>query len=239
MILPTDYWNGAHKKYTQKDWITKPTIFATQVIKYFPKGAKILELGCGQGQDTKYLVDQGFSVVASDFSQFALDQIKDSRAEIKILDLNNPLPFKKESFDVVYSHLALHYFDKKRTQELFDEIYDVLKPGGIFATLTNTIEDPEVKDGKFIEPEYFEFETIKKRFFSVDSMRDFTKKFEPIILDAHGETHKDEIKTLIRFVGKKSYTLEANFWDNHSATDYFDAKQKVILDFSKVKIRKS
>jgi SAM-dependent methyltransferase len=100
--------------------------------------------------------------------------------------------------------LALHYFDKKRTEGLFGEIYDVLKPGGIFATLTNTIEDPETKNGKLLEPEYYEFETIKKRFMSVDSMKEFTNKFETIILDNHGETHKDEIKTLIRFVGNKN-----------------------------------
>lgn len=204
MTLPADYWHSAHQKYVQKDWITKPTIFATQVIKYFPKGARILELGCGQGQDTKYFVDNDFSVVACDFSQFALDQAKlRVNTEFKLADMSKPLEFQRESFDVVYSHLALHYFDKKRTQELFDEIYDILKPNGIFATLTNTIEDPEIKDGKFLEPEYYEFETIKKRFFSVNSMQEFTKKFEPIILDARGETHKDEIKTLIRFVGKK------------------------------------
>lgn len=123
---PKDYWHGAHKKYALKDWITKPTIFATQVVKYFPKDARILELGCGQGQDSKYFANLGYEVTATDFSQFALDQIKDTRIKTKILDLNNELPFEKGSFDVVYSHLALHYFDQNRTQKLFDEIYDVL-----------------------------------------------------------------------------------------------------------------
>lgn len=203
-MTPQDYWQGAHQKYIIKDWITKPTIFATQVIKYFPKGARILELGCGQGQDTKYFIDNGFTVVAFDFSQFALDQAKlRVKTEFKLVDMSKPLEIQRESFDVVYSHLALHYFDKNRTQELFDEIYDVLKPGGIFATLTNTIDDPEIKDGRLLEPEYYEFDTIKKRFLSTNSMREFTKKFEPIILDANGETHKDEIKTLIRLVGRK------------------------------------
>lgn len=200
-----DYWQGAHQKYALKDWITKPTVFATQVIKYFPKGARILELGCGQGQDTKYFVDHGFTVVACDFSQFALDQAKIRvTAEFKLVDISKPLEIQREGFDVVYSHLALHYFDKNRTRELFDEIYDTLKPNGIFATLTNTMDDPEIKDGRLIEPEYYEFDTIKKRFFSIDSMREFTNKFEPVILDANGETHKDTIKTLIRFVGKKA-----------------------------------
>lgn len=198
-----DYWLKKHTKYLDEDWINKPTIFATQIVEYLPKSGNLLELGCGQGQDSKYFANLGYEVTATDFSQFALDQIKDTRIKTKILDLNNELPFEKGSFDVVYSHLALHYFDQNRTQKLFDEIYNVLKPGGIFATLTNTIKDPEIKDGRLLEPEYYEFDTIKKRFFSVNSMQELTKKFEPRILDANGETHKDEIKTLIRFVGEK------------------------------------
>ncbi|OGH65882.1 MAG: hypothetical protein A3B90_03200 [Candidatus Magasanikbacteria bacterium RIFCSPHIGHO2_02_FULL_41_13] len=43
-----------------------------------------------------------------------------------------------------------------------------------------------------------------KRFFSVEETSIFIQNlFEPIILDNHGETYKDEIKTLIRLVAKK------------------------------------
>jgi SAM-dependent methyltransferase len=207
---PKQFWNEKHGKYAQQDWITKPTIFATQVISYFPKSGKILELGCGQGQDTLYFLQHGFEVVACDFSQTALDFAKlripeeyRNKVEFKQLDMSTQLPFLTESIDVVYSHLALHYFDSHRTQALFNEIHTVLKPGGIFATLTNTIEDPEVGTAKKVDEEFFESGGINKRFFSVDSMGKYASKFELLILDAHGETHKDEIKTLIRLVGKK------------------------------------
>lgn len=99
--------------------------------------------------------------------------------------------------------MALHYFDQRRTQELFDEIYELLKPGGILVTLANTTDDPEISRGTKIEEDYYQFEGLNKRFFSVKSMQKFAHQFTPILLDAHGETHKDEIKTLIRFVGKK------------------------------------
>jgi hypothetical protein len=46
---PKDYWKNAHVRYSSKDWIKKPTIFATQAINYFPKSGSILELGAGQG----------------------------------------------------------------------------------------------------------------------------------------------------------------------------------------------
>ena len=209
---PNDYWNTKHQKYAQQDWITKPTIFATQAIKYFPSQAKILELGCGQAQDSIYFAQNGHTVFATDFSQTAIELANskvppDPKDKIifQRLDLSQTLPFEPNQFDVVYSHLALHYFDSNRTQHLFDEIYQVLKPGGIFATLTNTMADPEVANSQKVEDEYFQNpEGLLKRFFTIQSMHKYTSKFTPLLLDDHGETHKDAIKTLIRFVGKKS-----------------------------------
>jgi ubiquinone/menaquinone biosynthesis C-methylase UbiE len=205
------YWENAHTKYSKQSWITKPTIFATQAINYYPRLGDVLDLGTGQSQDAFYFARHAYSVPATDFSQFALKQAKatlasglESKMTFQDIDLSSPLPFAAESFDVVYSHLALHYFTEERTHALFNEIYTILKPGGIFATLANTIEDPEVPELTKIADEYYQTpEGIYKRFFSVASMKIYTTKFQPLLLDDKGETHKDEIKTLIRFVGKK------------------------------------
>lgn len=103
--------------------------------------------------------------------------------------------------------MALHYFDQETTQRVFSEIGRVLKPNGIFATLLNTVEDSETSDPDFerIEEDFLENPAgIRKRYFSVSSMRDFTEDlFEEIILDNQGKTYKDDIETLIRFIGKK------------------------------------
>lgn len=206
------YWDKTHQeKYLHADWITKPTIFATQAIKYFPPRGKILDLGAGQGQDSLYFAQQGYEVLAMDFSAFALDQAKKRLAEdikphidFQVVDLSQSLPYRSGSFDVVYSHLTLHYFTTHRTQDLFDEIYSILKPGGIFATLTNTIADPEIIGLQSIEDGLYQIGDIQKRYFSPQSLAPFVKKFTTLLLDNQGETHKDKIKTLIRFIGQKS-----------------------------------
>lgn len=36
----------------------------------------------------------------------------------------------------------------------------------------------------------------------------------------------------------KTYQEEANFWDNHDASDYFDHGRKTTLDFSKTEKKK-
>jgi len=153
----------------------------------------------------------GFEVLATDFSSKALSLLKEKskggklKIETQIVDLRERLPFQDCSFDIVYSHLALHFFDYNTTQTLFKEIARILKKGGIFATLLNTIDDPQVKEFEKIEEDYYqEPGKILKRYFSPESLRQFVdKKFSFLILDAKGETYKDIIKTLIRFVGRK------------------------------------
>lgn len=206
-----EYWKNKHGKYSLQDWITKPTLFSQFAVKYFPGTGKLLELGAGQGQDSRFFARKGFDVTSTDFSDDALVNSKSitEKADLKIkfknVDLSETLPFESESFDVVYSHLSLHYFSNQRTQKLFLEISKILKRGGIFATLVNTKDDPEVSNSKEIENGLYETPSgIVKRFFTIDEMAELTKSmYLPLVLDNKGETYKDEIKTLVRFVGKK------------------------------------
>lgn|SRR3989338_4842545 len=146
----THYWDEALKRYSTKDWANKPTLFAEQVQQYLPHEGKILELGSGQGQDALYFAKQGYDVMATDLVDTGLKECEqkgksqDLSINFQLVDIAEPLPFEDKSFDIVYSHLGLHYLNKEGTKKLFQEIYRVLKPGGILASLFNTVEDPEM-----------------------------------------------------------------------------------------------
>lgn len=208
-----DYWTQMHKKYSAHGLGVKPTKFAHEVLDHLPASGKLLDLGAGQGQDSRFFAEYGFSVTSTDLTPAPLELSKKLAEEsgltmtFKEVDVAKELPFADEEFDVVYSHMALHYFDANTTQKVFSEISRVLKPGGIFATLLNTIEDPELKQPDFeeIAPDFYQIPTgIVKRYFSVESTHAFAQKhFEKIILDNQGKTYKDDIETLIRFIGKK------------------------------------
>ena len=50
--MSQEYWNKKHlEKYSKANWVSKPSIFAEQAVKFFPKVGKLLELGTGQGGD--------------------------------------------------------------------------------------------------------------------------------------------------------------------------------------------
>jgi len=207
-----DFWRKTHAIYSKKSWIKDATIFAQFAVKYFPEHGKLLDLGAGQGQDSRYFAKLGYDVISTDISDLALKLSKDDADKeglnVKFieLDIADKLPFEDNSFDVVYSHLALHYFTDKKTREVFQEIFRVLKPQGTVASLFNTIEYPEIKDLSYesLEKDYYKSpEGLLKRYFSVNYLEDVTGKlFVPIILDNKGESYKDGIKSLIRFIGK-------------------------------------
>ena len=208
-----EYWTHAHEKYSARGLGVKTTKFAAEVLDYLSATGTLLDLGAGQGQDSRFFAQHGFTVTSTDLTPAPLALSKKLAAgagltiNFQEVDVSQPLPFKDETFAVVYSHMALHYFDRETTSRIVSEISRVLQPDGIFATLLNTIEDPETTRPDFgeIEKDYYKTPTgIYKRYFSVDIIRAFTAGyFEPVILDATGKTYKDDIETLIRFIGKK------------------------------------
>lgn len=200
------FWDKRHDAYAATDWIDEPTLFAKWAVSYLPKAGKLLELGAGQAQDSRYFADLGYQVTATDFSAQGLELAKQkSVASIAFqqVDLSRPLPFADESFDVVYGHMSLHYFDTITTTKLFAEIRRVLQPGGVLAALMNTTTDPEAAEGTPIEPDFRQFDPLKKRYFSPESARAFAKDFEIRVADGHGTTYKDKIDRLIRLVAVK------------------------------------
>ena len=213
-MAESQFWQEKHDGYAARDWSKKPSIFVEEIVEYFPAGSRILELGCGQGQDGLWLAGaRGFHVIATDFEQSALDISRQRKLDQDVqnivfesLNLDELFVYDDEKFDVVYSHLALHYFDTETTKQVFNEIYRVLKPGGIVAFLVNSVNDPEYNRGTKLEDDYFETEGTKKRYFSAESVKKFVEKFDVIICDEKGETYKDidkGVHHLVRFVGKK------------------------------------
>lgn len=210
---PKEYWGGAHEKYASADWINKPTMFAESVLKFLPAEGRVLDAGCGQGQDSRFFASKGYDVVGIDFAkegiQKAIEKITPELAahlRFQEADLTESLPFGDSEFDMVHSHLAAHYFSADQTNHLFKEFARVLKERGILTLLLNSIYDSEYGNGERVEDDYFLIDGIKKRYFSAESLKPFVSDFETILLDEEGVTYKDRAagnSKLVRFVGRK------------------------------------
>jgi SAM-dependent methyltransferase len=209
--MTTAFWNAKHSSYQATDWIRTPTYFAQEVIDRFPAGAVVLDAGCGQGQDSVYFAAAGHEVTAMDHSDFALGHFPDKTRSSSIRQVSAsladfPHPFDDASFDVVYAHLSVHYFDPPTTRTIMTEFQRILRPGGLLCVMVNSVDDPEHGEGRQLGPDYYELEPgDRKRYFSRRTLYDVTADlFVPYLLEQNGRTRKDHHQAFVRLVAERN-----------------------------------
>ena len=107
------------------------------------KNKKILDVGAGTGRISLALASSGAQVLALDVSEKILGVLKKKNSKIKTVvgDAEN-LPFEENIFDIVTAaFLVVHLKDPTK---FFDEVYRVLKPGGLFLVTNINQKDPPI-----------------------------------------------------------------------------------------------
>ena len=93
----------------------------------------IWDFGCGPGNTTKYLSDLGVIISGLDLSEKIIEQAKTVYPEINFQRGNFlSLDFKSDSIAGIVAFYAVVHFTKKQIKKAFQEIFRVLKPGGLF-----------------------------------------------------------------------------------------------------------
>ena len=121
-----------------------------QILKgRFTKDMKILDAGCGGGRNLIYFLRNGFVVFGIDQNRDAVESIRKTAnklsphipAENFQVSSVEKLTFEDEKFDVVISSAVLHFAkSREHFDEMLDEMWRVLKPGGmLFARLASSI----------------------------------------------------------------------------------------------------
>lgn len=96
------------------------------------QGDKLLDIGCGRGEFLRGFIDCGVTGYGVDQSRAA--ERFCPNAELRTTDLENSgIPYDDESFDVVYSKSVIEHF--YYPERMVQEMYRVLKPGGLAITL--------------------------------------------------------------------------------------------------------
>ena len=169
-------------------------------------GMEILDLGCGHGEDTKYLLDLGFDVVSADFSNSSMETLSKIKGSKPLLfDMSNKKEWEKladSSFGTVLANLSLHYFDSQTTKMILSNIKRILKSPGVLIARLNSSKDENfgANDGIEVEPNFYinEERGITKRFFTKDIIREYFSLFKKISI-----TQKE-----ILYIGKKKQIFE-------------------------------
>ena len=94
----------------------------------------VLEIGCGTGKNTEWLVTKAQSIIGIDFSDEMLNKakskIKSFNVEFQFADIRKEWNFKENSFDLVTCSLVLEHI--QNINFIFEQAKKVLIKGGIF-----------------------------------------------------------------------------------------------------------
>ncbi len=156
-----------------------------RVISHIPKNSVVLDVGCGRTaaflKAISPRIKQGFGV------DFKTDDIQFNNIQTTQLRLENHLPFKDSTFDVVTMLAVLEHIDKE--QEILSEIYRVLVPRGklvitvpslrsqpvleFLAYKLKIVSEAEIRDHK----RYYNRDKLKKVLIEVTGFQEFNHQY--------------------------------------------------------------
>ncbi|MCE5221531.1 MAG: methyltransferase domain-containing protein [Clostridium sp.] len=175
------FWNNIYENLKEKKPNYDLWLDSYEDILNKNNEQHIIDLGCGSGGDTLYLIERGYKVIACDYSKEALNIINKFIPEVKIIqmDISKTLPFGNEFAEVIIADLSLHYFNGETTRNIVKEIRRVLKSNGYLIGRVNSINDLNygAGNGEEIEKNFYLTEEGNKRFFSKEDIYYYFKDF--------------------------------------------------------------
>lgn len=125
--------------YKHKDYKKESAQVTKLIKKYHPQGVKILNVGCGTGNHDLEFARKGYTITGIDSSEYMLKEalrkpgveaagIRFKKKDIRFDSIDD------QPYDIVLSLFhVISYLTKDEDIKLaFDNIYRMLKPGGIF-----------------------------------------------------------------------------------------------------------
>lgn len=113
-----------------------------------PSGAEVLELACGPGNNTRYLLQKrpDFRILGTDLAprMVELAQANNPDASFQVMDCRAVSQLNR-TFDAVMCGFGLPYLTREEAAQLIADAAGVLQPGGIL--YLSTMEDDYAKSG--------------------------------------------------------------------------------------------
>ena len=134
----------------------RPLLFGTNateellyVIEKYNISGDALELGCGDGRDTKHVLDRGFTICAVEQSKWALETLA-QRSDIsndkkRCLNLVHSdvmdFDYEKGKYDFVYAITLFDHLSENDCYILMKKVVSSIKIGGYFFLKVHTVDD--------------------------------------------------------------------------------------------------
>ena len=184
----SNYWEA---NFSEKPLMfgLKPSVAALTALKKFEEEniKEIIELGAGLGRDTVFFAKNKIKVQALDYSSTAIKiikkKVKDNNfsklVSTKHFDVRDKLPYKDNSIKGIFSHmLYCMALTNSEVEKLNNEIFRVLKPGGINIYTVRNTHDGDYMKGIHRGEEMYENDGFIINFFSEKKVNSLLNGFK-------------------------------------------------------------
>ena len=129
-MIAVDTYNKIAQEYDKEfgnDYSDTP--YVDKFLNYL-EGKKVLDIGCGVGNLTKYIMDKGFNVEGIDLSKEMLNIAKQKYSDIKFYEMNMKEITLRKKYDGIMLDYSLFHLTKKEVIEVLPKYYDLLNSNG-------------------------------------------------------------------------------------------------------------
>ncbi|MCK5840813.1 MAG: methyltransferase domain-containing protein [Candidatus Sabulitectum sp.] len=159
------FWEESYSSVKAKSFGGTASDEIIDLMKLLPAGARVLDLGCGDGRNAIPLAEAGFDVTAVDISEAGIGKLRtltqDCGVFIQTVVADMSGYQIQGKFDFIVAHGSLHLLERVQWRKLIAQIQEHTLPGGYNAVTVFTDSVPASSDmedffiGLFQEGELF------------------------------------------------------------------------------------
>ncbi len=161
-----------------------PSLWLVEAVELVAQKGSALDLGCGMGRDTKFLLEQGFHVTAVDKEKTPIEYLQgfaQENLEI-ILSSFEDFDFPKEKYDLISAQFSLPFTNRDVFDEVFQKMKNSLKPGGIFVGQLFGVNDDWNKS-QTTKTTFHTLEEAKRLFADTELLKIVEKDYDGTVAD--------------------------------------------------------
>lgn len=165
-----------------EDWVkdhqvdTWPHEGIDKFICLLKSGDLVLDLGCGGGTYSKYLLDKGLKVTGIDFSEKMIEIAKRNAPAGKFLVMDiRDLKKLPQTFEGIFAQASLLHISKKEIENVLKRLNEKLKPEGYFYIAVKEIGSGGKEKEIIVDEKYgYRYQRFFS-FFTLDEIKNYLK----------------------------------------------------------------